>query len=103
MKVRQVKRARARFFSEMKKSRGKNYTLPLTSKMIVIEMCLEQAMEDPNRMVYDEYQVHFKRWERVKYKTLKTAFIKDTIREGFEEIRLRKDKAAKIYGKEIVE
>ena len=87
MKIRQVKKACARFFSEMKKSRGKNYTLPLTSKMIAIEMCLEQAMEDPNRMVYDEYQVHFKRWERVKYKTLKTAFIKDMIRKGFEEIK----------------
>ena len=90
MKVRQTKKAISRFWNEQKKASKKKYCLFLSSKIVAMEICLEQLLENPNKMVYDEMQVHFRKWEWIKYKTLKTAFLKDMIREGYEEIKFAK-------------
>lgn len=87
MKIRNVKKAISRFRREQKKSRSKNYVLSMSGSIAAMEICLEQLLECPNKMVYDEHQVHFKKWEYMKYKTLKTAFIKDMIIEGFKELK----------------
>ena len=90
MKIRQVKKAKSRFFMEQKIAKHKSYNLELTSKYITLDICLEQLLESLNKKVYDEFQVHFKNWKRMKYKTLKTAFIKDVIKEGYQAIKINK-------------
>lgn len=67
----------------------------MSGRIVAMEICLEQLLEDPNKRVYDEFKVHFKRWECLKYKTLKTAFIKDMIMEGFSELRNKQLKSIK--------
>lgn len=59
----------------------------MSGRIVAMEICLEQLLECPNKMVYDEQKLHFKRWECMKYKTLKTAFIKDMMMEGFKELK----------------
>lgn len=87
MKIRKVKKAISRFRQEQRKSRNKSYVLSMSGRIAAMEICLEQLLECPNRMVYDEHQVHFRKWEYMKYKTLKTAFIKDMMMEGFKELK----------------
>lgn len=87
MKIRKVKKAISRFKREQRKSHDKRYVLSMWGRIEAMEICLEQLLEQPNKMVYDEHLLHFKKWERMKYKTLKTAFIMDMITEGFRELR----------------
>lgn len=71
----------------------------MSGRIVAMEICLEQLLECPNKMVYDEQKLHFKRWECMKYKTLKTAFIKDMMMEGFKELKKKQLELKKLnYG-----
>lgn len=87
MKVRQVKKAVSRLRREQRKLYKKDKVLSLSSKIVAIQICLEQLIEAPNKIVFDEFELKFPIDQKVKYKTLKTAFIKDPIKEGFDEIK----------------
>lgn len=97
MKIRKVKKAISRFRQEQRKSRNKSYVLSMSGRIAAMEICLEQLLEYPCKMVYDEQQLHFRRWEYMKYKTLKTAFIKDMMMEGFKELKNKQLKFDKIF------
>lgn len=87
MKIRKVKKAIHRFRQELRKYRNKSYVLSMSGRIAAMNICLVQLLKYPNKMVYDEQKSHFKRGEYVKYKTLKTAFIKDMMMEGFRELK----------------
>lgn len=59
----------------------------MSGRIAAMNICLVQLLEYSNKMLYDEQKLHFKRGEYVRYKTLKTAFIKDMIMEGFRELK----------------
>lgn len=96
MKTRKVKKAIYRFRQEQRKSRNKSYVRSMSGRIAAMEICLEQLLECPNKMVYDEHRLHFRRWEYMKYKTLKTAFIKDMMIEGYRELKNKQFKSKKI-------
>lgn len=60
----------------------------MSGRIAAMEICLEQLLEYPSKMVYDEQQLHFKRWEYMKYKTLKTAFIKDRLWQFYDWVNI---------------
>lgn len=91
MKIRKVKKAIHRFRQELLKSRNKSYILSMSGRIAAMNICLVQLLEYSNKMLYDEQKLHFKRGEYVRYKTLKTAFIKDMIMEGFRELKNNSD------------
>lgn len=97
MKIRKVKKAIHRFRQELRKSRNKSYSLSMSGRIAAMKICLVQLLKYPNKMVYDEQQLHFKKGECMKYKTLKTAFIKDMMMEGFRELKNKQLKFDKIF------